>query len=237
MKFYSPTTGGFYVPELHGSRTVAIIDPAWVTPTIAAADPEHDGQTVEVPDPDAVAPMIEVQNPFCSMPPDVVEVSEETYQVIFAALESGQVIVADANGNPVAADQPGPTAEAIWGKIKQKREEITGGGVMVGTKWYHSDSSSRAKYLGLLRMADAAVIAGGTDATVLQFAGQNISWKTMDGAFVNMTVKLANDVFAAVAGIDFASFAVAEQHRAGMLAADKPSAYDYSANWPAVFGG
>lgn len=121
--------------------------------------------------------------------------------------------------------------------IKAKRDAIKAGGVKVGTKWYHSDEASRTQYIGLLRMADAAVAAGGTGSTTLQYGGQDIQWKTMDGTFIKMTVQRANDVFNAVSGLDFAAFGAAEAHKAAMEASADPASYDFAAGWPATFGG
>ena len=129
------------------------------------------------------------------------------------------------------------TASDVWALIKAKRDSVVAGGVKVGTKWYHSDEASRTKYIGLLRIADAAVSAGGTGTTVLQYGGQDIQWKTMDGTFIKMTVQRANDVFNAVSGLDFAAFAAAETHKAAMEASADPAAYDFSGGWPASFPG
>lgn len=126
---------------------------------------------------------------------------------------------------------------AKWEAIKAKRDAIKAGGVKVGTKWYHSDENSRTQYIGLLRMADAAVAAGGAGATMLQYGGQDIQWKTMDGTFIKMTVQRVNDVFNAVSGLDFAAFAAAETHRIAMEASADPAAYDFSVGWPATFAG
>lgn len=134
-----------------------------------------------------------------------------------------------------------PTAASVKAEkldaIKAKRDAINAGGVKVGTKWYHSDETSRTQYIGLLRMADAAVAAGSTGSTTLQYGGQDIQWKTMDGTFIKMTVQLANDVFNAVCGLDFAAFGAAETHKAAMEASADPASYDFAAGWPATFGG
>ena len=111
------------------------------------------------------------------------------------------------------------------------------GGVNVGAKWYHSDEISRTQYVGLLRMADSAVATGGTNTTTLQCGGQDIQWKTMDGTFVKMTVKLANDVFNAVSELDFRVFGVAETHLADLECSADPTNYDFSTGWPATFRG
>lgn len=134
---------------------------------------------------------------------------------------------------------PAPTLQeeraSVWGNIKTKRTTIELGGVKVGAKWYHTDDASRIKYLGLFKMAEQVLAAGGTGATVLQYGGVDIRWKTMDGTFVNMTAQLAQDVYFAVIGLDFSAFAAAETHRVAMEAAADPAAYDFSAGWPASF--
>lgn len=145
-------------------------------------------------------------------------------------------IAENEDGTYTATPRPvEQTTDPVWNAIKAKRDATTLGGVKVGTKWYHSDESSRDKYHGLLRMADAAVAAGGGDTTTLQYGGQDISWKTMDGTFIKMTVKRANDVFNAVSGLDFTAFAAAEVHRAAMVASANPFEYDFSAGWPQVY--
>lgn len=125
----------------------------------------------------------------------------------------------------------------VWDDIKAKRDAVVLSGTKVGAKWYHSDEASRTKYIGLLRLADAAVAAGGSGTTALQYGGQDIQWKTMDGSFIKMTVQRANDVFNAVTGLYFAAFGVAEVHRTEMEASADPANYDFSANWPAVYVG
>lgn len=132
---------------------------------------------------------------------------------------------------------PPPTAAEIWDRIKAKRDVANAGGVKVGTKWYHTDTESRIQHLGLLEKARAARAAGGTDATRLQALGQDIKWKTMDGSFIYLTVKHAEDIFAAVTDLDAAAFAAAETHRVAMEASADPAAYDFSVGWPATFAG
>lgn len=124
-----------------------------------------------------------------------------------------------------------------WDCIKARRDAIKAGGVKVGTKWYHTDTESRIQHIGLLEKARAARATGGTDATRLQALGQDIKWKTMDGSFIYLTVKLAEDIFSAVTDLDAAAFAAAETHRVAMEASADPAAYDFSVGWPATFVG
>lgn len=172
-----------------------------------------------------------------AIPADAVEISTEEHFALLEGQSQGKRIVADANGYPVLADQPAPTADEIWSAIKAKRDAIKAGGVKVGTKWYHTDTESRIQHLGLLEKARAARVAGGTDATRLQALGQDIKWKTMDGSFIYLTVKHAEDIFAAVTDLDAAAFAAAETHRVAMEASADPAAYDFSVGWPATFAG
>jgi hypothetical protein len=48
-----------------------------------------------------------------TMPADVVEVSEDTHTALMAAQTTGKQIVADANGNPIAADPAPLTGNAL----------------------------------------------------------------------------------------------------------------------------
>lgn len=176
---------------------------------------------------------------YAELPSDIIDVSQEDYEAATARKPGETLDVVD--GRVVVVPKPVPTLaqlqEQALEAIKTKRDGLVLQGVKVGTKWYHSDEASRTKYIGLLRMADAAVAAGGTGTTTLQYGGQDIQWKTMDGSFIKMTVQLANDVFNAVSGFDFTAFGAAEIHKGAMEASADPASYDFSAGWPETFGG
>ena len=172
-----------------------------------------------------------------NIPADAVEITQEEYASLLDDQSRGLIIRADQSGKPVAVHPSPPTTAEIWERIKAKRDAIKAGGVKVGTKWYHTDTESRIQHLGLLEKARAARAAGGTDATRLQALGQDIKWKTMDGSFIYLTVKHAEDIFAAVTDLDAAAFAAAETHRVAMEASADPAAYDFSVGWPATFAG
>lgn len=176
---------------------------------------------------------------YAELPADLIVVPQEDYD---AAMSRGPGDTLDVvDGRVVVMPKPAPSDAQIksvkWDTIKAKRDAIKAGGVKVGTKWYHTDTESRIQHLGLLEKARAARAAGGTDATRLQALGQDIKWKTMDGSFIYLTVKHAEDIFAAVTDLDAASFAAAETHRVAMEASADPAAYDFSAGWPATFAG
>lgn len=170
-----------------------------------------------------------------NIPADVVWITAAEHAALLDAQSQGKRIVADASGHPVAVDRPAPTAAEVWRLIKARRDTVLLGGVKVGTKWYHTDDASRIKYLGLFKLAEQALAAGAVGTTVLQYNATDIKWKTMDGTFINMTVQRAQDVYFAVFGLDMAAFAAAETHKVAMEAAADPSAYDFSAGWPASF--
>lgn len=112
--------------------------------------------------------------------------------------------------------------QAAWANIKAERDRRKAGGVKVGAKWFHSDDGSRIQQMGLVMMG-ANLPAG-------------LQWKTMDGSFIVMTPALAQQIFTGQAASDQAIFAVAEQHRVAMEASPDPAAYDFSTNWPKIFG-
>lgn len=166
------------------------------------------------------------------LPEGAVELSDDQWDIRFDLRLQNGVLVVDPIVVPVEQ-----LKESAWIRIKAKRDAIKAGGVKVGTKWYHTDTESRIQHLGLLEKARSARAAAGTDATRLQVLGQDIKWKTMDGSFIYLTVKHAEDIFAAVTDLDAAAFAAAEMHRVAMEASADPAAYDFSAGWPATFAG
>lgn len=170
-----------------------------------------------------------------AIPDDAVEITADEHAALLAGQTHGKRIVADANGFPMLADQPAPTAAEIWNRIKAKRDAIKAGGVKVGTKWYHSDTDSRIQFIGLKDQARDILAAGQPDSTRLQKLGQDVKWKTVDGTFIFLTVKHAFDIGSAIGDLDAMAFAAAETHRAAMEASADPAAYDFSAGWPQVY--
>lgn len=233
MMFYSPSAAGFFSAAAHGARRISIPDPEWQRPTIEIVDPTwiDDGGSVPplvfVPDMDAIQPSVEMDNPDCKIPADAVEITAEEYAALLAGLSSGQRIVADVDGRPMLADRTGPTAAEIWQLIKAERDRRRfEGGVQVAGHWFQSTAIATGEYSALALLSN-----GVADVVVLR-----ANWRTMDGATVDMTAGLVKQIlaagFAQVAAIDDA----AQAHRAAMEASADPSAYDYTAGWPPVFG-
>jgi hypothetical protein len=117
------------------------------------------------------------------------------------------------------------TKLTIWLLIQAERDRRKSGGVLVGAHWFHSDDTSRIQFIGLL-MYGANM-------------PNNIMWKTMAGAFVQMTPTLAQQIFGSIAAKDTSIFTVAETHKAQMYASATPSTYNYLTGtpaWPLIYG-
>ena len=115
--------------------------------------------------------------------------------------------------------------EEIWSAIKALREYRTlNGGVKVADKWFYTDLKSTAQYNTI------------TNAGIQNPTLSIPDWKTMDGSFVEMTLDLVNQIQLAGITSQAQTYAVAEAHKAAMLASTDPSSYDYSTGWPVIFG-
>jgi hypothetical protein len=141
-----------------------------------------------------------------------------TYESII--WDSGPVLPPQA---ALDADRLTMIKDAMWELIKVERDHRKNdGGYLVGTDWYHSDTSSRIQQLGLVMMG-----AG---------LPSNLYWKTMSGTFVLMTQTLSLQIFQTAAASDMSIFTIAEQKKAAMLASATPATYDYLSGWPAIYG-
>lgn len=139
-----------------------------------------------------------------------------------AAGGGGVWVLAFADGSSRNATPEEASAAAltlVTQQIKADRDRRKSTGTPVGAHVFHSDSDSRIQQIGLVMMG-AALPAG-------------IMWKTVGGAFVEMTPTLAGQIFQATAARDVALFAAAEAHIAAAAASADPLAYDFTAGWPA----
>lgn len=113
---------------------------------------------------------------------------------------------------------------SIYAKIISHRDNLMGGGCIVGTKWFHSDTHSKLQQMALTML--------GANIPV------NLQWKTMNGSFVTMTQSLANQVFAAQVLQEQAIFAVAEEHKLALSTLTtyaQVTTYNWKTNWPEVY--
>lgn len=122
-----------------------------------------------------------------------------------------------------------------WEAIKKERDTRELQGVLVQGNWFHSDSPSQVKWLGLKSQAKDVMDAGGTLTDVLIKNNAPVVWKTMSGVFVPVTIKLAYDVVAAVGDLSAVLFKQAETHAYFLNRATDPSTYDITTGWPNGF--
>lgn len=170
--YFAKSTGGFYRDDVHGARRVAIVDPAWVRPTILVADPDRkNGQPdstaplVEMPDAAAEPATIEIDNPATKIPADAVEITAAEYSAILAGQSAGKRIVADDDGIPVLADPPAPTESELL--------QIYAGAVQA-----HLDAASRAA--GYDDIRTAVTYADEPSVLAFQREGQALrAWRSL----------------------------------------------------------
>lgn len=129
--YFHSKSVGFYTDEIHGPRTILVVDPKWEQPEIKISDPDWvpgdadegaEAPQISVPDPDAAPPLIEVPNPKCSLPPkaELRDLPQDKYLALLVAQSQGKVIQANSKGEPVAVDPPLPSdaelerRERIW---------------------------------------------------------------------------------------------------------------------------
>lgn len=129
--YYHPQSGGFYLDEVHGPRTIIVSDPDWIAPVQRIADPQWTGPKnkapmIEVIDPTAYAPMIEVPNPSCSLPAvsELVVISVERYASLLEAQSAGEIIQPDAKGFPVSKARAPLSQDVLISRERQWRDSV-----------------------------------------------------------------------------------------------------------------
>jgi hypothetical protein len=129
-----------------------------------------------------------------------------------------------------------------WGEIKGERDRRKSGGVLVNVggldRWLHTDSDSKTQHLGNKDTARDQLASGGSmsDPLLDPETGEAIMWKTLGGIFIPMTCQLAFDIVMAIKSVEFSIFKAAEIHKVAMEASADPASYDYSSDWPLIYG-
>lgn len=162
-------------------------------------------------------------------PDDAMEITAETRAILLAGEAAGQTISADSNGFPIliSADDRSKIC-ALIKTIRNHRTEQ--GGVQVDGRWYDTDSTSALRYKYL---ADLALSAGAVNETVIRADWRPMDYDTLGP--VDMTYGLLLRIMRAGIEQALAIDTAAEVHRAALLAADDPAAYDYRGGWPLAF--
>lgn len=147
------------------------------------------------------------------IPADAMPIPADTHAALLAAQAQGKIIQAGSDGQPVAMDQPGPTAqelrEMLLNQIGQRKNEKRDGGFVVrvdgvDVRW-DSDVAARLAYAELVqRMASEP-----------EFTTR---WKASEGQWVNMDAALFQIVYATGAQHVAAAFAWQEAEEARLSA-------------------
>jgi hypothetical protein len=114
-----------------------------------------------------------------------------------------------------------------WLDIQEERDRRKDGGFPVDNFWFHSDESSRSRYLTYLGKALEENIP--TDMVI------RAGWKTMSGELIDMTVGLIKQIRDSGINIENGLFDSAVNHRAAMAASEDPLSYDFSQGWPLTY--
>ncbi|WP_172314380.1 phage tail assembly chaperone [Pseudomonas sp. WS 5079] len=133
--YFHAKSVGFYTDEVHGPRTILVVDPKWKQPEIKIADPDWapsddeegaEAPLISVPDTDAVPPLIEVPNPKCSLPPkaELRDLPQDKYLALLVAQSQGKVIQANSKGEPVAVEPPPPSDAELERRERTWRDRI-----------------------------------------------------------------------------------------------------------------
>lgn len=102
MKYFSPSTRGFYDPDIHGPRTIQV------------EDGNNPGNTITMPNPDTL------------IPADAVEITDEMHQELLQGQRQGKTITFE-NGMPVAvlnAMTVEGMREMVFPEMRRLREVI-----------------------------------------------------------------------------------------------------------------
>lgn len=162
-----------------------------------------------------------------SIPVDAVEITSAEHAALLQGQSEGKRITADAEGKPVLTDPAKATSDEMWMAIKTERDRRQmESGVQVDGHWFLGTDRATGEYNSLINASK-----GMPNDTVLR-AG----WRTMDGSQVDMTPSLASQILIAGIAQRCAIDDAAQAHKAAMEASPDPSAYDFSAGWPAIYG-
>lgn len=119
--------------------------------------------------------------------------------------------------------------------IKAKRDALTkNGGHKIGTNWYHSNEISLIQQLALNGLANQMSAGGAPDSTLII----PTPWKTLSGAYVDLTVGIAKSFIQSALTQQSALFTAA-QTKIGEVEAlatlSAVNAYDINAGWPETY--
>lgn len=106
--FFSPSTKGFYLEEIHGP--IMIPDPDWKQPE---------------DQPKAIAPMI--RNMETMIPDDGIEITEDEHAAIVIGQGGGKIISIGQDGKVSLSDPEPLPIDQQWENVRSKRDRLLAG--------------------------------------------------------------------------------------------------------------
>lgn len=157
---------------------------------------------------------------------DLIEINKDQYDIVRAGgeykLTSGELIA-----QPAPLENTDVIKRLVWDGIRSERDRRQlDGGVKVGDHWFLSSERAVSEYNTIV-----ATMSGIPATTVVRK-----DWRTMDGATVDMTPALALQILKTGIQQRYAIDDAALAHKAAMEVNADPTAYDFSARWPQIFG-
>lgn len=151
--------------------------------------------------------------------------------------DSFYLVAENEDGSYTATPRPLDDARAVvWGRVQAHRDSLYEAGCEVAPYgWFHNDVQSRSRWE---RMVNRATAEGLADGDAYLIAGQQVSWKTMDGAFVPLTAGIIRAVVAAFEVQEATIFIAAETHKQALWLlpdVEAVAAYDWLSGWPDVY--
>jgi len=128
--------------------------------------------------------------------------------------------------------------DAVWVRIQAHRDTLQEQGVQVQGYWFHNDVKSRSQWERMVNNVTKLIAAGADAEDVYTIGGEPVYWKTMTGAYVQLTLSLVEAVVQAMELQEATIFKVAAMHESFMRALDNVEAiasYDWGTGWPPVY--
>lgn len=168
------------------------------------------------------------------LPSDAVEISDEEYAALLDGQSQGFEI--DFDSDPPSLKRPAPASrESYIERAKLHRTTMESGGVLVAGHWFHSDTPSQIKYVGLVQLAQAALAQGATMNSTLPLNGEPFLWQTMDNGAVQLKISTVLAIPSAIAVHSNACFQACRNHIEQLKIVDDYWDYDYTTNYPEIY--
>lgn len=159
-----------------------------------------------------------------AIPADAVEITAEDHAGLLTRQSTGQQIVTDEHGYPIAIDPPTPvrTYASLLAEVAAKRWAVETSGILIGGTPIATDRESRSQLTSVYSDLQNSLIA-------------DTPWKEADGSFTLVTLAEIEPAAQAVAAHVRACFAAEQAHTIAIEALHTQAeldSYDIHTGWP-----